>query len=64
MSKEVSGLEEVAMIKSYMACVDLEKAYDNVSTEKWKVLEKYGAKGKLIAKGYSGVVYVWAVGLV
>ena len=29
--------------KTYMAFVDLEKAYDNVSREKlWVVLDKYG----------------------
>ena len=33
----------------YMAFVDLEKAYDNVSREKlWMVLEEYGAEGKLL----------------
>ena len=35
--------------KVYMAFVDLEKAYDNVSREKlWKVLDEYGVKGKLL----------------
>ena len=35
--------------KMYMAFVDLEKAYDNVSREKlWKVLIEYGVKGKLL----------------
>ena len=35
--------------KTYMAFVDLEKAYDNVSGEKlWVVLDKYGIKGKLL----------------
>ena len=35
--------------KMYMAFVDLEKAYDNVSREKlWKVLDEYGVKGKLL----------------
>ena len=33
----------------YMAFVDLEKTYDNVSREKlWKVLDEYGVKGKLL----------------
>ena len=35
--------------KVYMAFVDLEKVYDNVSREKlWKVLDEYGVKGKLL----------------
>ena len=35
--------------KTYMAFVDLEKAYDSVSREKlWKVLDEYGVKGKLL----------------
>ena len=35
--------------KIYMAFVDLEKAYDNVSREKlWKVLDEYGVKGRLL----------------
>ena len=35
--------------KTYMAFVDLEKAYDNVSREKlWKVLYAYGVKGRLL----------------
>ena len=35
--------------KTYMAFVDLEKAYNNVSREKlWVVLDKYGIKGKLL----------------
>ena len=35
--------------KTYMAFVDLEKAYDNVSREKlWKVLDEYGVNGKLL----------------
>ena len=35
--------------KMYMAFVDLEKAYDNVSREMlWKVLDEYGVKGKLL----------------
>ena len=34
--------------KTFMAFVDLEKAYNSVSREKlWKVLDEYGAKGKL-----------------
>lgn len=33
----------------YMAFVDLEKAYDNVSKENlWMVLEEYGVEGKLL----------------
>ena len=36
-------------MKTYMAFVDLEKAYDNVSREKlWVVLDKYGIKRKLL----------------
>ena len=36
-------------MKVYMAFVDLEKVYDNVSREKlWKVLDEYGVKGKLL----------------
>ena len=35
--------------KTYMAFVDLEKAYDSVSREKLKkVLDEYGVKGKLL----------------
>ena len=35
--------------KTYMAFVDLDKAYDSVSREKlWKVLDEYGVKGKLL----------------
>ena len=39
--------------KTYMAFVDLEKAYDSVSREKlWKVLDEYGVKGKLLQALY------------
>ena len=35
--------------KVYVAFVDLETAYDNVSRDKlWKVLEEYEVKGKLL----------------
>ena len=35
--------------KTFLASVDLEKAYDSVSREKlWKVLDEYGVKGKLL----------------
>ena len=34
---------------TYMAFVDLEKAYDNMSREKlWKMLDKYGINGMLL----------------
>ena len=48
----------------YMAFVDLEKAYDNVSREKllWTVLEEYGVEGKLLralqALYDGGILYV------
>ena len=34
---------------TYMAFVDLEKAYDSVSSEKlWTMLDEYGVKGKIL----------------
>ena len=47
--------------KMYMAFVDLEKAYDNVSREKlWKVLDEYGVNREgEAAKGDLGIVCGW-----
>ena len=48
----VKQLVETTTVKDkkiYMAFMDLEKVYDNVSREKlWKVLDEYGVKGRLL----------------